>query len=252
MKKKLYIFFFLNAIELASFSQVSGYMGKRCSIGYSVWMHPAIKGFTDFLGSSNPHDDISLNVTQALELDYIVTKRSALCLGFQYSYLGMGYINEGSTEEYRYKGKERYPATLISRGFSIGYKLFPKARIAPVGTYIKWDIIGLFNTLKFSTEGVTQRTVVGGTGWTPVSIQYLPIPLETKKLNNSGFSVAFSLGRQRVYADRIVLDGGIRFAIAFANSPYSSIGYGTKFRVTERLFYNQIVNLRLGIGFLAF
>ena len=88
-------------------------------------------------------------------------------------------------------------------------------------------------------------------GW-PSTSGYQLVPLEKKSVsaNGGGFSAAFSLGRQRVFADRIVLDGGVRFAIAVAGEP--GTGYGSQFRVTDRVFYNQLVNLRLGIGFLAF
>ena len=252
MKKLFFLFLFCSAF--AVYSQVPGYMGKRCTFTYSVWAHPAVKEFSDIFGTNNPNDDLSLNVTQAVELDYIVTKRGALCLGFQYAYLGMGYYDYESTVEYVYKGKDRFPATLISRGFSLGYKLFPKARIAPIGTYIKWDIIGLFNTLKYSTDGVSQNVFVYGTGgWGGSTSGYKLIPLakETVRANSGGFSAAFSLGRQRVFAHRIIIDTGVRFAIAIASEPIGT-GYGGEFRVVDRVFYNQLVNVRLGIGFLPF
>lgn len=250
MKQTLVIFLF--SVSILVNAQVPGYLGKRCSLTYSVWAHPAIKEFSDIFGTNNPNDDLSLNLTQAIALDYIVTKRGALCIGFQYAYLGMGYDDYDSSNEYVYKGKDKFPARLISRGLSLGYKLFPKARIAPVGSYIKWDIVGIFNTLKYSTDGVSQNVFVQSTGWGSTSgYKLVPIAKQTVTKNSWGFSGAFSLGRQRVYADRIIIETGVRFAIAVAGEPIAT-GYGSQFRVTDRVFYNQLVNLRLGIGFLAF
>lgn len=131
--KHLILITLLSIVGLSE-AQVPGYMGKRFMFTYSVWGHPAVKELSDFFGTNNPHEEVSINLTQAVALDYIVSKRGALCLGFQYAYLGMGYDNSSSSDNYVYKGKEPFPARLISRGFSLGYKLFPKARIAPVGT----------------------------------------------------------------------------------------------------------------------
>lgn len=242
----------LLSISVISPAQVPGYMGRRLMVTYSVWGHPAVPELSDILGTNNPHEDVSLNITQTIALDYIVSKRGALCFGFQYAYLGMGYDNYSSSGDYVYKGKDPFPARLISRGFSLGYKLFPKARIAPVGTYIKWDVIGFFNTLKYSTEGVSQNVYVTSSGWTGTSgYQRIPLAKEDVSKSAGGFGAAFSLGRQRVLANRIIIDGGVRFAIAISNEP-AVTGYGQQFMVVDRVFYNQLVNLRLGIGFLAF
>ncbi len=88
---------------------------------------------------------------------------------------------------------------------------------------------------------------------------------ETKVTEGSGmyryknFALVFTKGKQRVIADKIVLDYGLRFALTpGAISSFLELsdrrGMSVDFRdaSTFRLFREQLVNFHIGIGFLAF
>lgn len=239
--------------SLLANAQVPGYMGKRCSIAYNLWVHPSIGGGeSDFFGSGNPNDGLSLNTTHALELNYIVGQRTALSFTFQYAHLGLGLSDNGyygGQGSYQYRGPKNYAAVLIEKGFSIGYKLFSRGKIAPVGSYIKWDLMGLFNTIKFETKDVYQYTNLN-TG--PYQYGYVPLALSIKKASAFGGGIALSLGRQRVFFNKLITDVGFRFCLAVAGDPYVGNYYQDKYLISWRVFYNQAINFKIGIGFLAF
>ena len=245
--KHIFTVVFLSFISLI-FAQVPGYMGKRCTIVYSIWAHPSAKPVTDFFGVGNPYDDLSLNCTQALQLDYLVMKRTAICLGFQYSHLGLAF-QDPYYNKYTYKGKDKFPAVVDTKGFSLGFKIFSSRKIAPIGHYIKGEALVLWNTLSYDPKGAYQTV----SGYNSGSYQTTRVPVDepARKINSSGGGAAISLGRQRVFYNRLVVDAGVRFAVVIAQEPYIS-GYGSEFRILDRVFYNQFVNFRLGLGFLAF
>jgi hypothetical protein len=249
MKNKILIL--IVVIAGSANAQIPGYMGKRFSVAYSIWFHPAESDVCDFFGTQNPNEDVTFNATQSLEFNYIVGQRSAIALTYFYAHLGLNYSQHDYDDiQYHYKGSDQFPAYLNENGLAIGYKLFANGRIAPVGTYLKWDIFGLLNAIRYDTKNVTINTssyVSGHNVNTTVQLNENP-----NKINTAGGGVAFSLGRQRIYGNKILIDTGIRFAIAVAPDVYSGSNYGHQFSATTRVFFNQAVNFRLGIGFLAF
>ena len=87
--------------------------------------------------------------------------------------------------------------------------------------------------------------------------------------NFNTVSISYTMGRSRVFFDRIVLDGGIRFgfvpagvlAVMIESDEYSaSTIYSTEVGVRKafrndtytRLFTFQAINFHLGLSFLAF
>lgn len=74
--------------------------------------------------------------------------------------------------------------------------------------------------------------------------------------------VAYTIGRQRVLFDTLIIDSGFRFGLSpnvmFDNiedlfsSGAPSFEYQIKRKVNQRIFGAQMFNFHLGIGFLAF
>ncbi|MGZ4035348.1 MAG: hypothetical protein ACXVDZ_19620 [Bacteroidia bacterium] len=246
--KKLTILFILSlTIEMLA-AQVAGYMGKRCNVTYSVWTNPNLYAVTN---TSNTNDEVAFYATQALSVDYLIKKRTAFCLGFQFSRIGLSYDNSYNAN-YTYRGSNRFPAYMNTKGISLGFKFFSKNKIAPLGTYVKVDALLLLNDLIYNpgdaVSNVEYTTPTGTYGRKAV-----PINETAQKLRSYGGGAALSLGRQRIFFDKLVVDGGVRFALAIAPQGANVTNYGEAFVSSfERIFLNQFVNLRVGVGFLAF
>ncbi|MFL5764232.1 MAG: hypothetical protein ACJ77K_09840 [Bacteroidia bacterium] len=254
MKKGcLFIFsiFLLHFVQYAQKDPVPGYMGKRCVIGYTVLAHPSFPDVTESIGTSDPHDYPWLNMTHAATFEYFMPKRTSLCLGFQYSRLWLGYLSGHIASSYRGKGNQKYPALLNTEAITIGFKSFAKGSIAPLGRYFRMDVLVLFNKFHADPEGITHSEF----GIDPVTHRYgnywVPVKEKEMTLTSFGGGASIGLGRQRIFFDRLVVDSGIRLCIALAQDPANS-SYSNSFNVTSRVFYNQFINFRLGIGFLAF
>ena len=237
MKNFFILFFFI--LSIASIAQVPGYFGKRNYVSYSVWMHPNV----NLLGEPFNTKGTQLDVTHAFAIDHVVSWRGALCLSYHFCSMGMSSFDElgyYDNDNYIYLGKDKYSAYLHSRCVSIGYKLFAHDKIAPLGKYIKWDAFVIFNKLVYKPEDVYD--IKRNARLTSVD----------EDVKSIGGGIALCVGRQRIFYDKIVVDGGLRFALAVCPSNYAS-GYANRyFYATERTIFNQAINCRLGIGFLAF
>lgn len=235
------------------FSQVPGYLGKRTTFVFSVAAHPAIGEMNSVFATGNPNEDISLNATYAIEYNYLVKPKGAFCLTFNYSHLGLNF-EDNYSNTYSYSGSKAFPAYQNLKGLSLGYKFFSRNKIAPLGTYLKLEGIFVYNTLKYYTDGayeMAQESYFDGWG---TSYRYVKKPLNLKdgKVDSFGGGLSMALGRQRIFNDILVLDFGVRFAMVLAPDGYSNSGYVNEFHTFSRTFFNQFINFRLGIGFLAF
>jgi len=223
-------------------------MGKRSYFTAYIWFHPATQPINEFFGTKNPNQDVSINSSYAFEFNHVFNKRSAVSLLFQYSSLGLGLPDD--TYTYGYKGKNDFPGRVKVKGFSIGYKLFARQRYAPVGSYIKIDWTYYINKISYETQGAYELNYNNSSGGnTQIPLTYAPGEFE-----NAGFGPAFSVGRQRIFYDKLIVDYGFRFALAIVPREGGTNAYAKQFASTavERVFFNQFINFRLGIGFLAF
>jgi hypothetical protein len=237
MKSKFILIIFLCSFQL--FAQIPGYMGKRFTISYAAWLHPNVNLLSDVPTTKG----VVLDYSHILAADYCVAKRGALCFTFQFSRMGIKYYDNSynSSYDYTYLGHDKYPAYLNSKTFSIGYKLFASDKFAPVGKYIKWDALVVLNKLIYNPDDV----VVNKTN--------TRLTEEEPNAKSVGGGLALSVGHQRVFYDKLVLDYGLRIALAVCPANYSS-NYARNifYYSTERTLFNQFVNFRIGIGFLAF
>lgn len=222
-------------ISLTAYSQVPGYFGRRAVVSYAVWAHPNV----NLLANSPSSNGIVLDRTHAFSLDYIVSHRASICFGFQFSRIGMNFPGE-YYRNFIYTGSDKYPAYLHAKGASVGLKFFARDKIAPLGRYIKWDALVMFNKLVYDPNDVYDQS------------ENVRLTEVDENVNSFGGGFALSFGRQRILFDRIVLDGGFRMAFVLCPVEYTSDYAREFYYVTERLVFNQLVNFRIGIGFLAF
>ena len=219
-------------------AQVPGYMGKRITIGYSTLLHP-----NAFSIIYNPDLKYSQPVfTHAFYLNAIVGKHRELSFAFRYS-------NRKVDNSYflRYEDSvvpefERF--ALFE--YSLSIKRFSKARFAPVGIYAKWELFYLTGQINYNAYQAR--------GYDQVTQDYRRISYSGGKMGFVGFGGAYSLGKQRIFADKFVVDYGFRPSFMFIRSLDQSTTYEEHLTSysSGRLNGLPIMQVYAGIGFLAF
>ena len=84
--------------------------------------------------------------------------------------------------------------------------------------------------------------------------------MEWVEYSYNNVSVAYTVGKQRILGDKIVLDYGLRFAYTPAANIVTLAGFDTVKDIEDyyrresrmRMFRQQLINFHVGIGFLAF
>lgn len=215
------------------FSQPAGYMGKRFIITHYSFYFPA---FSE--PSFRSTEGFKMNITKALGVDFAATGKSSICLAAQYFLTGISYQN--SYNHILHVRGSTIPAKLNVIQYSVGLKRFSRKLFAPIGFYMKWEMFYQQYIIKYDPVGfyTRQNEIDGGTGL----------------IKMKGIGSAFSIGKQRIFWDKIVVDYGIRFSLSaplpyrFANEVERSMAGKAYIRVVN----NQLLNVKLGIGFLAF
>ncbi len=244
MKKIVSLSLSLLFLSISISAQVTGYMGKRFFVGYSNLFSPTIERL-----SSDEFQIKRLNISHALDLNYIIQYRMALGFSFSYvkSKIDNAVVANYNLHDYIFTDPENN-AQSSSLGFSLGIKLFKRSYLAPLGPYVKWEGFILLNSIKYepytyprvsqSYYQTTSETISIGSG----------------ELKSKSFGLAFGFGRQRIFYDKLLIDYGIRAAIAitvddYYNKMYSSYETDLSPIIFNKIFFQQLVNLRLGIGF---
>jgi hypothetical protein len=255
-----------------SFAQVSGYMGKRFSIGYSNYFMAA--GFGPVANAESNEFLTGINSTHCLNLEYTIAKRINFCLSLQTLKTGVNptksyYVqNVDPNSSYSlstsvsYSPKPYLPMQLRTINIGLGCKFFHFGTLAPVGKYNKLEILLFLSHLTYDKDKSFPSIDSNG------KPSYYQFSGDTGDYQFKSFALAFTMGRSRVFWDKIVLDYGLRLAISngiftymgnalwddTGNSSYGSTDITKAMRqdVNKRIFREQLVNFHIGISFLAF
>jgi hypothetical protein len=238
---------------LSAAQDVPGYMGRRLIVGYSNYFFPR------FAAPGNPEGiipEFPVNLTHCLNIGYVLKKHSILELSLQRSKTGIATI----TTYDALNTYEIYPvsplAVLKTTNIGLGFKFTDKNKFAPVGKYRKLELILMLCDISFDTR---YRYLKSGGVYTYVN-------KGTGEISFRALSAAYTLGRSRVLYNRVVLDYGIRFAASgkllqsVIGNVFLDDGSGSTYdlesnyidKAQVRLMYQQLINLHIGIGFLAF
>lgn len=267
MRYRFLILFFIPS--LISLGQVPGYMGKRFSIGYSNYFF--LSALSPTANATSSGSELGINSTHCINLEYSIKNRTNFCLSVQKSKTGIDpgeiYIENYDGSNYnsyyaKYSLKPYKPMQINSYNIGLGFKFFSTGSLAPIGKYKKVEVLLLLNHLEYDKNAFlfTSYTSTGGS-------TYLAFGKGDYKFNT--VSASYTMGRSRVFFDRIVLDGGIRFGVVpagflsvlldsedYSSSPlYSNaegIRKGLRRDTYTRLFAFQAINIHLGLSFLAF
>ena len=270
MKKYNLIFIFV-ALFANSFAQVSGYMGKRFVVGYSSYLMFGPKGPGPISAAPRHLFSSTINNTHCLNFDYAIKQRINVCLSVQYFKTGIAYdkgkegffVSESGTGEYCYPDRVAYrgnfgvPIQLSSVNIGLGYKLFHRGCIAPIGGYQKFEFLLLFEKVKYDNKKFMMAD--------PDNYNNPDIPIAAYGLgeyNYRNVALTYTVGKQRVFFNCITVDYGLRMGITPAGigavvfddliSGIDTIEGRYRKDSRKRVFRHQLINFHLGIGFLAF
>lgn len=273
MKK---IISFLLFICCASFSiaQIPGYKGYRLSVGYSANVSPALLSplaNTRVGENSDPNKElvfnvVGLNATHGVNIDYVIRHSTVFCVSAQVMKTGLAYKNGYKVEidpyglnDVSYKPSDDLPMELKVINFTAGFKFF-RGYLAPYGKYVKVDLQYFREKVTFN-ERAFSLTRLNNDKYIPPAGPY----------NFQTVGVALSMGKQRIFFDRLVVDMGLRIGIipgAFfklieadeiteifsskLEKEHDQLDYQIKQQSILRLQGSQLINFHIGVGFLAF
>ena len=260
MKLKNILSLLVIIYSISCFSQLSGYMGKRFTIGYSNYFFPAL------VGANATSKEISMNTTHCINVEYVIHNKINFCVGMQFFKTGVlkksyeyKYLNNQNYYSYEatgsaiYKGNKK-PMELNTTNIMLGFKFFKSGFIAPVGKYQKLDVIVLLDKLIYSKDAFVDESRDKGSK---------NVTLGIGTYDYTTLSIGYTVGRQRVLFNSIILDTGVRFGISpngIFDSTFGNLGgdYNKSFEeelkqtVNYRIMGAQLFNVHIGIGFLPF
>lgn len=252
-------------IHYGTNAQNSGFRGKKLSAGYNFCVSSALfnsssQGTSVFnTGGSAGQSIFSFNTMHAVTIDYALKRR--LSIGACYAYMNTSY--DGKDEIYYYENTSYWHNRAVNsydikvNSIGINIKLFGEAYIAPLGKYVKLDILVKSITSTYDPKvffiktgnynGDILRPIFGNTKQTYIKPEVL-----------------FSFGRQRIYFNRLIIDFGIRASSNIILMPFrffANFGDDDK-RFDEKVYIEttsinrvrkaNMLNYYGGISFLIF
>lgn len=241
MLRKTIVFFLLTSTLCYGVNRPTGYMGKKLIVSSRIGV--SMLSFNPIDYTTNQYF-IPKNIFGG-SADYVMG-RSAVCSFIYEGYkAGVDYPNN-----INYYTKKNFPAVLYANKFGLGIKLFRRGYYAPVGKYIKVEFQLITSETRY------EKFIMTGTN------KYKSLGITSYKFNT--FSFNYTIGKSRILFDYLVLDYGIRlgvtpniFVLTGEILDYSSSGnlsmessnfdyYGK-----QKIFFQQLLNVHLNIGFLA-
>lgn len=219
-------------------------MGKKLVIGYEnsfmqAWDSPTARG-TSVTGDGVVSSFFSFNATHSLGAEYVTGRKRTFGLSFKY--LHTGAFAPGTP--YSMIPRRDHYGIITAYGVGLRTKRFNKKYIAPWGVYRELEVFMLFHRFEhFYPEK-----------YFPVQPDKIVYPM----FYNAGISFAF--GKQRVIKDILTLNYGARLGLIFKRDYYNAYDFpelsdderNIKKISGDRLFNHQIVNITLGLGYLAY
>lgn len=125
MKKIILSFVLLILANTCDAQAVSGYLGKRLIVGYSMYFMPGFKGPGVFSASPTHEMSPTINNVHCLNIEFAHKQNKMLCLSGQYMLTGVAYDNGKSNDgffnlfressEFPYPEGHRYEGNFSSR-----------------------------------------------------------------------------------------------------------------------------------------
>ncbi len=241
MRKKGYILIISILLFQFAHAQVSGYMGKKWLLIYDFHTFPC---FT-YPNQNGKTGYQYLNLKHTFSLEYALARHLAVGTGVSlfktdYNFTDISYFYSNDNSVY-YNYTPSNIGSMNVTAYDFYLKIFLHKNLAPLGSYIKLQA-DYYNT-NWSMD------VSKGGGKPPLT----PFP-STGSSKSTGVSVSF--GRQYIYWDHLVLNSSFQIGFVFKGSStkaqYTTPAEFMNVVTTSRLFYHDLFNLNIGIGYLIF
>lgn len=239
-----FTFIFL-LVGQACFGQASGYMGKKLLVTGEISFLNAV-----FNANHNMNQGLrkfAFNLRATADLDYVVARNASV--GATFDVFATGTAFDWQTDKYdellvQAIDSEFRHSRISGYGYGINYKIFrnpAKGGIAPVGSYVKFDMMLLDVRLRPFDNTANVAHSFSDQFFTP--------------------AISITLGRQRIFWDFLILRTGIQVGIVpMGISPYlqklgDGIERGTqqqelRAHAEARLMTYYLLNVNFGVGFL--
>ncbi|MEI6765939.1 MAG: hypothetical protein WCM76_09880 [Bacteroidota bacterium] len=263
MKKTLTLIFFA-LLTQALYSQSPGYNGKKFSINY---------GFYFINATSNPNTNgnngfFCFTTTHCLAPEYVVGRHIAMGLSLRYSRTGFFYKSNliynnnlaynpyGSSYTLfgsNNKTDHRLTGTMNVISAGIYPKIFLKAGIAPLGSYMKPELIISMTYVQAASDAKMNDYINAD--------HYYNVPdYPSPKISNYSpymtIGAGLEFGETRILFNRLVLDYGLRMGLTFGSfmNQQAQVTESNYYELVSgrRLFQASLLNLKVGVGLLAF
>lgn len=238
MKRNIIIVLFI-VVSIVCHAQVPGYMGKKVTIAYSTLLHP--NAFSYFYSANLEYSKPIF--THSLNMNIVVGKSREIGLSLRYS-------NRKISNTYF---KTQYPQSIVPAferfgmmEYAVSIKRFSKARFAPIGIYSRWEVFYLTGKLKYDSYQAMKYNILNG--------EEELTSFGHGEMNFYGGGGAYSLGKQRIFKDKYVIDFGFRPSLMIVSFGDERTVYEEHLSQDIRvpLTLTPIMNVYAGIGFLAF
>jgi len=245
------------------FSQISGYMGKRFSLGYGgnigyAMFNPNSNGSSLF-GNSEvdfPEKLFSTNYKHQVQMEWVVSNKSVI--GAQGSF-GKTQFKAIKASDLYYSYATDYHYFLY---YPIGKDVFANLNFFTVGMYLKKFTENLAPVGKYWEYKLSVLRYVADISEMKMPSGYPKLTIPTNEYHTS-LVFAISRGTSRVYANRFIVDSnfevGLPFMMPYFGFDTSDYNYDPKTyndlfakRMRNRLWGNFLVNINVNISLLAF
>lgn len=247
--KKTILFLLLVTACFSSGAQSPGYLGKKFSFSYGLYLNNTLSN-PNFMGS----DGIgAINLRNVFTLDYVLARKFSLGVSFHYfptmfsykGYCNYEVISGNQINSKHFNGSNTLKSKMNVYGIGINPKFFLSDHIAPLGSYLKPELLLLLYTVNSNIEDIGDEKDI------PDFKNYSPY---------KAFAISLEFGKNYILFNRLMLDFGFQAGLVFNGSMRpgfaDSYEYNEKnyynFTPKKRLIGNYLFNARLGIGFLVF
>lgn len=252
-------------------------MGKRLHAGYELSVIPSVLGpnrkektmlneRADQLDLQ--HSFFGLSAKNTVYIDYVTSRRASVGGSASYYQTKVVFrrpvIDTMNFSGYNYSNSKKIVDSLgnLSKGtikclsFNFYIKRFNKKLIAPFGAYRKYELFMLTYKTIYRVKDFNRR-------YDP-SAPWKGTYVGDGENTNLNLGIAFSVGKQRIFYDRLVLNYSLRAAYVFGTilssgdssqpvtnrSPVNETRY-IKTSSTLRLAAREMINVTIGLGYLA-
>jgi hypothetical protein len=246
IQKQIALLVVSTLISMLGISQrAPGYLGKRLNLGVNFQASPAL---------SNPNINgnsgfFKFNTQFGATIEY-ATNRHASILAHYQTYTtkkGYGNLQQLMAQSYGYSSATFY-GHLKATSFGFEYRIY-SGSIAPQGFYtgvgLNYKKIDLTQPAFFS---LPTTPLIGGTSLVPK--------------NESPYSLlsfGISMGKQRIYFNRLIISTGVNFMIPLEigklglfENPSNGYFYKESVEIYKRIASHDLVNFKIGARLLIF